>query len=158
MTSLSEPTEIRKLPIRYDGPSGNAPRVYCPRREQDLDLDACTACAQCIGLSLRDSYLVCGWDPQPHAPLAPPAHPLRRALAAVTADLNDSVLEAAWLMRDHNVGCIVVTRDGKPAGVVTERDLVLCVLAERLDPATTPLSCVFATLDDGAGEPSDRAW
>jgi len=153
MTSPSEPTEIRKLPIRYAGPSGNEPCVHCPRRERDLDLDACTACAQCIGLSLRDNFLVCGWNPPPHAPLAPPTHPLRRALTAVTADVDDSVLDAARRMRDHDVGCLVVTRDGRPAGVVTERDLVLCVLAERLDPATTPLSWVFASLDDGAGNP-----
>lgn len=48
-----------------------------------------------------------------------------------------SVLEAAKLMRQHHVGDVVVTDDisGRcvPVGIVTDRDIVLEVLAQELD-------------------------
>lgn len=48
--------------------------------------------------------------------------------------------EAAQLMRQHHVGdVIVVTEEGgrrKPAGIVTDRDVVVEVVATGLDPAT----------------------
>ncbi len=51
-----------------------------------------------------------------------------------------SVLEIAQLMRNHHVGDLVVaeTRDDvlKPLGVVTDRDLVVKVLAEGVAPET----------------------
>jgi len=51
-----------------------------------------------------------------------------------------SVLETARLMRQHHVGDIVVT-DGVagrrvPVGIVTDRDIVLEVLAQELDATT----------------------
>jgi hypothetical protein len=168
MTS-SDPTEIRRLPIRLAGPASDKMLVYCPRRERDLALDACTACSQCIGLSLRDNYLVCGWEPEEHAALAPPTQPLRRAHEGlprplsrferhvVTADMDESVLDAACRMRDHRVGCVVVTCDGRPVGVVTERDLVLRVVAERRDPAMTPLSSVFSALGEAIERNGDAS-
>jgi CBS domain-containing protein len=41
--------------------------------------------------------------------------------------------EAARVMRDENVGCVVVTEDGRPLGVVTDRDLVVRVIADDRD-------------------------
>jgi CBS domain-containing protein len=53
---------------------------------------------------------------------------------------NESVLEAALLMRRHHVGDVVVVEDrgGKqvPVGIVTDRDLVVEIVAPQLDPAT----------------------
>ncbi len=47
---------------------------------------------------------------------------------------EDSVQGAARLMREHHVGCLIVVEDGseplKPLGVITDRDLVVEVLAE----------------------------
>jgi CBS domain-containing protein len=37
--------------------------------------------------------------------------------------------EAAQLMRDENVGAVVVAEEGRPLGVVTDRDLVVRVIA-----------------------------
>jgi len=37
--------------------------------------------------------------------------------------------EAARMMRDENVGCVVVAEDGQPLGIVTDRDLTIRVLA-----------------------------
>jgi CBS domain-containing protein len=51
---------------------------------------------------------------------------------------DTSVTEIAKLMRNHHVGDLIVTepRDGKvvPVGIVTDRDLVVEVLAEGVDP------------------------
>ncbi len=57
----------------------------------------------------------------------------------VSATPETTTHEAAELMRQHHVGCLVVvpagSPGGKPMGIVTDRDLVLAVLAEGLDPA-----------------------
>lgn len=50
----------------------------------------------------------------------------------VTAGPGDSVESVAKLMRDHNVGSVVLTApDGAPAAMVTDRDLALRVLADE---------------------------
>jgi signal-transduction protein with cAMP-binding, CBS, and nucleotidyltransferase domain len=46
---------------------------------------------------------------------------------------------AAMAMRDIDAGAILVTEAERMCGVVTDRDLVVRVLAEDRDPATTPL-------------------
>jgi CBS domain-containing protein len=55
---------------------------------------------------------------------------------------NKTVFDAARAMRDQHVGCIVVTRGGRPLGLVTDRDLVVRVLAEGIDRATLLRECV----------------
>jgi CBS domain-containing protein len=60
--------------------------------------------------------------------------------------MEDTVQAAARTMRDHGVGCVVVTREGRPIGIVTDRDLVCRVLAEGLDPASARLHD-FVTFD-----------
>lgn len=47
--------------------------------------------------------------------------------------------EAAALMRDENVGSVVVTDAGKPVGVVTDRDVVVRVVAAGEVPARVPV-------------------
>lgn len=42
-------------------------------------------------------------------------------------------------MAGQDIGDVVVTRDGAPCGVVTDRDLVIRGLAAGTDPATTEL-------------------
>jgi CBS domain-containing protein len=66
--------------------------------------------------------------------------------SVVTADPATSVREVAALMRERNVGSVVLVRDGKPVGIVTDRDLVLSVLADgrssedhAIDHATAPV-------------------
>ncbi len=50
-----------------------------------------------------------------------------------------SLVDAARLMREYHVGDLVVTErtDGKrrPVGIITDRDIVMEVLAQGLDPA-----------------------
>jgi CBS domain-containing protein len=50
----------------------------------------------------------------------------------VTAELNDSVLRVARLMRDNNVGSVVICDpEGAPAAMVTDRDLAVRVVADE---------------------------
>ncbi len=51
-----------------------------------------------------------------------------------------SVRDAAHAMRDWDVGAVLVTENGRLAGIFTERDLVNRVIACDRDPESTPLS------------------
>jgi CBS domain-containing protein len=53
----------------------------------------------------------------------------------VTAAIDDSLRRVGELMRDHNVGSVVVCEAGKPVGVITDRDLALAVVADSVDAA-----------------------
>ncbi len=48
-------------------------------------------------------------------------------------------IEAATLMRDEEIGAIVVEEDGRPLGIITDRDLVARVVASGLDPQKTQI-------------------
>jgi len=55
----------------------------------------------------------------------------------ITVDENTSIGHTAQLMEKHNVGCIVVTgTEEKPLGIITERDLVMRVLAKNIQPSS----------------------
>jgi CBS domain-containing protein len=56
--------------------------------------------------------------------------------SVVTAPVGAAVREVAELMRERNVGSVVlVDDDGEPVGFVTDRDLAISVLADGRDPA-----------------------
>jgi CBS domain-containing protein len=59
-----------------------------------------------------------------------------------TVASSASVVEAARLMRDEDVGALPVADDGQVVGVVTDRDLVVRVLAEGADPESTRVADV----------------
>ena len=48
----------------------------------------------------------------------------------VTIDSNKTVVEAAALMSEKDIGDLIVMDDNTPVGIVTERDFVRRVLAE----------------------------
>lgn len=59
------------------------------------------------------------------------------AMVAVV-EPETTVLVMAQLMRQHHIGALVVVdanEKSRPVGIVTDRDLVLGVMAEGLDPA-----------------------
>jgi CBS domain-containing protein len=64
----------------------------------------------------------------------------------VTARPDEPVVDVARRLREHRVGCVVLERNGKPFGIVTDRDLALRVVAQGLDPGTLKAEAV-ATLD-----------
>lgn len=61
----------------------------------------------------------------------------------VTIEATASVREAARLMRQKKVGAIVVARNHKPRGIITDRDIAVAVVAEGLDPAEVPVADVM---------------
>jgi len=53
----------------------------------------------------------------------------------ITATEDMPLNEVAMLMKKHNIGCIVVNdKNGKPVGIITERDVVERVVAENIKP------------------------
>jgi CBS domain-containing protein len=62
----------------------------------------------------------------------------------VSVSADASVSEAARLMRDCVIGDVLVARDGILLGIVTDRDIVVRVLAEGLDPESTPVAQAFS--------------
>src|SRR5689334_12796144 len=77
---------------------------------------------------------------EPEARKAKPMNPTTLASfqrPVVVTALSETVAEAARRLRDERVGCLVVTRDGRPIGIVTDRDLALRVVAEERDPKRT---------------------
>ena len=57
-----------------------------------------------------------------------------RPVVPLTVDLKTTLTRAIRMMRDRNIGCVVVTDDaGKLAGILTERDLLQKVAGQALD-------------------------
>jgi predicted transcriptional regulator len=57
-----------------------------------------------------------------------------RPVKPLTVDLKTTLTTAIKMMRDRNIGCVVVTGDaGKLAGIFTERDLLQKVAGQGLD-------------------------
>ncbi len=54
----------------------------------------------------------------------------------VTADTGDTLRHVGELMRDRNVGSVVICESGRPVGVITDRDLALAVVADRIESST----------------------
>lgn len=69
----------------------------------------------------------------------------RKGADVVSVVADDSVLAAARVMNDRGIGGVVVTDDGEPVGVFTERDVLRRVVAETRDPATTTLREVMTS-------------
>ena len=67
----------------------------------------------------------------------------------VFAERQLSVTEAAQLMREHHVGCLVVTDEALgsrvPVGLLTDRDIVLAVVAKGVDAQTLRVEDVMST-------------
>ncbi len=71
----------------------------------------------------------------------------------VTVGPDDSIRRAAESMRAHDVGCVLVTADGAPLGVVTDRDIAVRAVAPGHDmgaPVATIMSEPVVTLDADA--------
>lgn len=80
-------------------------------------------------------------------------------VVTTTEDTPTNII--AKLMAENNLGCVIVTnKNGKPLGIITERDLVVRVLTKNLQPAavkakdimTAPLATIEpeATISDAA--------
>jgi len=63
----------------------------------------------------------------------------------ITLKPTPSIMEAADLMRKENIGCIVVTENEKPVGIVTERDIVRFIAIHGKEALDSPLSSVISS-------------
>ncbi len=60
-----------------------------------------------------------------------------------TIDSKDTIRRASQLMRDHKIGCLLVTKD-EVLGIVTETDLTRRVVAEGMNPEQTSIGQVMS--------------
>lgn len=56
-----------------------------------------------------------------------------------------SVLEGAKEMARRKIGSLLVTRQGKYIGIITEVDILRKVVAKEIDPATVPVETVMTS-------------
>ena len=57
---------------------------------------------------------------------------------------HESLVLAATLMRDLNVGALPICDNGRLAGVITDRDITVRAVAEGSDPNSTPVQAVMS--------------
>ena len=73
----------------------------------------------------------------------------------ITASAQMTVAEAASAMRAKNVGALVVVNAGRPVGMLTDRDIVVEVVAQGKDPEVVRVADVMhrkpATIRDDLG-------
>lgn len=70
----------------------------------------------------------------------------------VTVDAETTIYDASIIMGERKIGSVVVTRDSKPIGIFTERDLLTKVIANGLDmkniKVAIPMSSPLITIDE----------
>ena len=74
----------------------------------------------------------------------------------ITIDESMSIQEAAQMMTDANVGCVIVTKKDNPIGIITERDFVTKIAAEGR-PLFTDVSEIMS-LPLTTVSPDDTVW
>lgn len=75
--------------------------------------------------------------------------------SVITVDVETTVPEIVRMMKDMSLGSVVVLRENKPVGIVTDRDLVVRVMSGEQKPAdlkaetvmSAPLTCIADTDD-----------
>jgi CBS domain-containing protein len=63
----------------------------------------------------------------------------------VTVSADARLTEAARLMRDADIGDVVVVDGDRPRGLVTDRDIVVRAIAEDLSPSATKVGDICTT-------------
>jgi CBS domain-containing protein len=77
----------------------------------------------------------------------------------VTAAPEATLSDVAKLMRSNHVGSVVVVdATRKPVGIITDRDIVVEVVAAELDPKTVRVEEVMTRHPTLAIENDDAAW
>ena len=83
-----------------------------------------------------------------------------------TIDPNATVFAAAALMNEHKIGCVLVAENDRLVGIFTERDILMRVVAQRLDVdetrvrdvMTSEVACCrpHTTIDEARGVMKNR--
>lgn len=58
---------------------------------------------------------------------------------------TDYVMDAAKLMEDNNIGCILITDNNILKGILTDRDITLLVVADGRDPRKVQVKEIMKT-------------
>lgn len=73
-----------------------------------------------------------------------------------TLDISTSIKDAAKLMDEKDIGCIIVTKNQSPVGILTERDFV-----KRITAKEKPLSTVIGEVMSSPLieiDPNETVW
>lgn len=73
----------------------------------------------------------------------------------VSASPDTPIIELATLMEEENVGSVVIAEEGRPQGIVTDRDVMIKVVTRERDPTAVTAADVMnedlVTVDDDSG-------
>jgi signal-transduction protein with cAMP-binding, CBS, and nucleotidyltransferase domain len=72
----------------------------------------------------------------------------------ITAEAKESLHSVALRMQEHNVGTVVIVKEQRPVGIVTDRDLALALGADgvsRQEKVESLMSTPVRTIPDAAG-------
>jgi CBS domain-containing protein len=74
------------------------------------------------------------------------ANSVRNAMTADPRSIGKSVsvVEAARLMREQDIGSLPITDDEQLVGMITDRDITMRVVAEAADPNVTSVEDVYS--------------
>ena len=62
-----------------------------------------------------------------------------------TANVDDTVKDAARMMKDNDIGDVIVVADGQVTGILTDRDIVVRAVAEGSDASSTDVGEICTT-------------
>ena len=62
----------------------------------------------------------------------------------VAVSLDAPLVEVARIMRDHDVGDVLISDGSQLQGILTDRDITVRAVAEALDPERTTVDAVFS--------------
>lgn len=63
----------------------------------------------------------------------------------ITCGPESNLQDAAKIMRGHKIGSLVVKKDGKPIGIITERDMVYKAVSGNLDLLKTTVKEIMSS-------------
>ncbi len=117
--------ELARLTV----PEADGASVLDLLHRQPIDMEAVTAA--CVAVQSRGSS-------HPRLPVEPD-ETVERVMERqpVTVDAREAVREAARRMRSADIGDVLVLEHGRLAGMLTDRDIVLRVIAAGRDPGVT---------------------
>lgn len=78
----------------------------------------------------------------------------RKGHNVVTIGEDGSVLDAARKLVEYSIGGLVVTRDNRPTGIITERDILRLTAVSPAELAGTPVGAIM-TRDLVVSDPED---
>jgi len=62
----------------------------------------------------------------------------------ITVEPDTKVRDAVELMNENEIGCLIVTKDGKPLGIITERDILKKIVCQSKKPELMRVSEIMS--------------